>query len=121
MTYSALEQQAPLDAKAKRDPDFAKRNKMKKFLDTPIPEFSVQPGGATSIDVTKPGIDKATGSGRFETSSGSPSTKGIPLACRLTSASPSEVTLLEREIEVICPHRSNRKKPKTQDGWKLRR
>jgi phosphomannomutase len=30
-------------------------------LDTFIPEFSVRMGGATSIDVTKPGIDKAYG------------------------------------------------------------
>jgi phosphomannomutase len=30
-------------------------------LDPLIPEFSVRMGGATSIDVTKPGIDKAYG------------------------------------------------------------
>src|ERR1035437_6109723 len=30
-------------------------------LETFIPEFSVRMGGATSIDVTKPGIDKAYG------------------------------------------------------------
>jgi transposase len=32
-----------------------------------------------------------------------------------------EEALEERGIEVIAPHRSNRKKPKTQDGRKLRR
>ena len=31
------------------------------ILDILIPEFSVRLGGATSIDVTKPGIDKAYG------------------------------------------------------------
>jgi phosphomannomutase len=41
--------------------DFAKRKKIKAILDTLIPEFSVRLGGATSIDVTKPGIDKAYG------------------------------------------------------------
>jgi HAD superfamily hydrolase (TIGR01484 family) len=61
ITYSALGQEAPLDAKVKWDPDFAKRNKIKSFLDTLLPEFSVRMGGATSIDVTKPGIDKAYG------------------------------------------------------------
>jgi phosphomannomutase len=61
ITYSALGQQAPLDAKVNWDPDFAKRNKVKPFLDTLLPEFSVRLGGATSIDVTKPGIDKAYG------------------------------------------------------------
>ena len=61
ITFSALGQQAPLDEKRKWDPDFAKRKKMKEFLDKLIPEFSVRLGGATSVDVTKPGIDKAYG------------------------------------------------------------
>ena len=61
ITFSALGQQAPLEAKDKWDPDFAKRKKIKAILDKFIPEFSVRMGGATSIDVTKPGIDKAYG------------------------------------------------------------
>jgi phosphomannomutase len=61
VTYSALGQQAPLEEKEKWDPDFAKRKKIKAILDTFIPEFSVRLGGATSIDITKPGIDKAYG------------------------------------------------------------
>ena len=61
ITYSALGQQAPLDNKVKWDADFAKRKKIKTVLDNLIPEFSVRIGGATSIDVTKPGIDKAYG------------------------------------------------------------
>jgi len=43
------------------DHDFSKRIKIKAILDTYIPEFSVRMGGTTSIDVTKPGIDKAYG------------------------------------------------------------
>jgi len=65
ITFSALGQQAPLEAKDKWDPDYAKRKKMKALLDTFIPEFSVRMGGATSIDVTKPGIDKAYGIGKL--------------------------------------------------------
>ncbi len=61
ITYSALGQQAPLDAKSAWDPDFAKRKAIKAILDTTLPEFSVRLGGATSIDVTLPGIDKAYG------------------------------------------------------------
>ena len=61
ITFSALGQQAPLKEKEKWDPDFAKRKKIKSILDTLIPDFSVRMGGATSIDVTKPGIDKAYG------------------------------------------------------------
>jgi transposase len=87
--------------------------------------------------------------------------KGVPLAYLLDSASPAEVTLIEKTIEkirvprtgrgrprkkikrliydkaadcdslrnrlkkkgidLICPHRSNRKKESKQDGRKLRR
>ena len=54
-------QQAPLEEKKKWDPEFTKRKKIKAVLDTLIPEFSVRLGGATSIDVTKHGIDKAYG------------------------------------------------------------
>ena len=61
ITYSALGQHAPIEEKKKWDPDFAKRKAMKAPLDELIPEFSVNLGGATSIDVTKPGIDKAYG------------------------------------------------------------
>jgi len=61
ITFSALGQQAPLDEKIKWDPDFTRRKKIKAILDTYIPEFSVRMGGTTSIDVTKPGIDKAYG------------------------------------------------------------
>ena len=61
ITFSGLGQQAPLEEKKKWDPDFAKRKKIKVLLDKLIPEFSVRLGGATSIDVTKQGIDKAYG------------------------------------------------------------
>lgn len=61
ITFSALGQKAPLDAKQGWDPKFAKRKKIKAILDKTLPEFSVQMGGATSIDITKPGIDKAYG------------------------------------------------------------
>jgi phosphomannomutase len=61
ITFSALGQQAPLEEKNKWDHDFAKRKKIKAILDPLIPGFSVHLGGATSVDVTKPGIDKAYG------------------------------------------------------------
>lgn len=61
ITYSALGQQAPIEEKKKWDPEFTKRKKIKALLDKLIPEFSVRLGGTTSVDVTKPGIDKAYG------------------------------------------------------------
>jgi phosphomannomutase len=50
-----------VEEKKKRDPDFIKRKKIKAVLETLIPEFSVRLGGATSIDVTRQGIDKGYG------------------------------------------------------------
>jgi len=61
ITFSGLGQKAPLEEKQKWDPDFSKRKSIKAVLDKLIPEFSVRLGGATSIDVTKHGIDKAYG------------------------------------------------------------
>jgi hypothetical protein len=65
ITFSALGQQAPLEEKEQWDPDLAKRKKIKAILDNSIPEFSVRIGGSTSIDITKPGIDKAYGIGKL--------------------------------------------------------
>jgi HAD superfamily hydrolase (TIGR01484 family) len=73
ITYSALGQKAPLDAKTGWDPDFAKRKKLKALLEQLIPGFSVRLGGTTSVDVTKPGIDKAYGIGKLR------DTLGIPI------------------------------------------
>lgn len=61
ITYSALGQEAPLDAKEKWDPDFAKRKAIQALLAKTLSGFSVRLGGTTSIDVTRPGIDKAYG------------------------------------------------------------
>ena len=61
ITFSALGQGAPLDEKQKWDPDFGKRQKFKAILEPLIPGFSIQLGGTTSIDITRPGIDKAYG------------------------------------------------------------
>lgn len=61
ITLSALGQQAPLAAKQQWDPDLQKRKRMQALLAQLIPEFSVRLGGTTSIDVTRPGVDKAYG------------------------------------------------------------
>jgi HAD superfamily hydrolase (TIGR01484 family) len=61
ITFSALGQQAPLAAKKQWDPQFIRRRKLQAALNLLLPEFSVRIGGATSIDVTRRGIDKAYG------------------------------------------------------------
>lgn len=70
ITFSALGQQAPLDEKKKWDADFAKRKKIKATLNKLIPEFSVRLGGTTSVDITRPGIDKAYGIKKLQDSLG---------------------------------------------------
>jgi hypothetical protein len=61
VTFSALGQSAPIEAKKQWDPDFKKRQKMKVILDKMIPEFAVNLGGTSSVDITNHGIDKAYG------------------------------------------------------------
>ncbi len=61
VTVSALGQQAPLALKKEWDPDHTKRHMLRANIAARLPEFSVSIGGATSIDVTKHGIDKAYG------------------------------------------------------------
>jgi phosphomannomutase len=77
ITMSALGQEAPLEAKQVWDPDFAKRKKIKALLDPMIPEFSVGMGGASSIDVTRPGVDKAYGIGKLQEVLGIPTSEMI--------------------------------------------
>jgi HAD superfamily hydrolase (TIGR01484 family) len=74
ITFSALGQAAPLAEKAKWDPNFAKRQKIEAILEPMISGFSIRLGGATSIDVTRPGIDKAYGIKKLK------ETLGVPIA-----------------------------------------
>ncbi len=61
ITFSALGQDAPLDEKNKWDPHFKKREAILAILNPSLQGFSVHMGGSTSIDITKPGIDKGYG------------------------------------------------------------
>lgn len=59
ITFSALGQAAPLDAKKAWDPDMSRRQALQRQLSAALPDLSVKIGGSTSIDITRPGIDKA--------------------------------------------------------------
>ena len=61
ITFSALGQQAPIHAKEVWDPDFAKRKVIQADLRRRLPGLSINMGGATSIDITREGVDKAYG------------------------------------------------------------
>lgn len=66
VTFSALGQKAPLPLKAAWDPDSQKRLKIAEAVSRYIPDLKVHVGGTTSIDVTRPGIDKSYGIKKME-------------------------------------------------------
>lgn len=61
ITFSGLGSDAPLALKEKWDPDIAKRTILAEALQTELSDFAISIGGATSIDITRKGIDKAYG------------------------------------------------------------
>jgi HAD superfamily hydrolase (TIGR01484 family) len=68
MTYSVLGQdivavlgEEGLKRKYDWDPDNSKKQAVRDYVAPLIPDFEVRVGGVTSIDVTRPGIDKAYG------------------------------------------------------------
>ena len=65
VTFSALGQEAPVADKQAWDPAGSKKSTLRDYVANVIPEFEVRVGGSTSIDVTKPGIDKAYGIGKL--------------------------------------------------------
>ena len=70
ITFSGLGQEAPLDAKDAWDPDRKKREALQKTLQSRLPELSINIGGATSIDITRKGVDKAYGLKKLADASG---------------------------------------------------
>ncbi len=61
VTFSALGQEAPIEAKLAWDPDRKKKQALQVYAAKQLPEFEVRIGGKTSVDVTAKGIDKAYG------------------------------------------------------------
>ncbi|WP_313404346.1 HAD-IIB family hydrolase [Aeromicrobium sp.] len=61
ITFSALGQQAPIDAKMAWDPDGAKKSLLRDAVAARLTDLEVRSGGSTSVDITHRGIDKAYG------------------------------------------------------------
>ena len=70
ITFSALGQEAPLEAKEHWDPDFAKRKVIQADLRQRLPGLAINMGGATSIDITREGVDKGYGLRKLAEASG---------------------------------------------------
>ncbi|MBO3745073.1 HAD-IIB family hydrolase [Streptosporangiaceae bacterium NEAU-GS5] len=65
ITFSALGQQAPPDAKYAWDPDGSKRRRLCAYVSERLPDLEVRSGGSTSVDITHKGVDKAYGISRL--------------------------------------------------------
>ena len=61
ITFSALGQSAPVDAKKAWDPSGEKKNTLRGAVQELLPDLEVRSGGSTSVDITRRGIDKAYG------------------------------------------------------------
>ena len=61
VTFSALGQQAPVDAKKAWDPDGSRKESLRAYAAERLPDLEVRSGGSTSVDITRAGIDKAYG------------------------------------------------------------
>lgn len=65
ITFSALGQNAPVDAKKAWDPTGEKKNSLREAVQALLPGLEVRSGGSTSVDITRMGIDKAYGMTRL--------------------------------------------------------
>ena len=65
VTFSALGQAAPVDAKAAWDPDGRKTESLRVYAAERLSDLEVRSGGSTSVDITAKGIDKAYGARRL--------------------------------------------------------
>jgi phosphomannomutase len=70
ITFSALGQEAPVDAKKAWDPTGSKKESLRAAVAPLLPELEVRSGGSTSIDITRQGIDKAYGMRKLEALTG---------------------------------------------------
>jgi phosphomannomutase len=70
ITYSALGQNAPVQAKYAWDPDGLKKQSLRAYAAERLADLEVRVGGSTSVDVTRKGIDKAYGIRRLMDSLG---------------------------------------------------
>lgn len=83
ITFSALGQQAPLEAKTAWDPTGAKKNALRAAVAERLPDLEVRSGGSTSVDITHRGIDKAYGMRRLAEQTGIPLTGMLFVGDRL--------------------------------------
>jgi len=83
VTFSALGQDAPLDAKKAWDPTGTKKSALRDKVAEQLPDLEVRSGGSTSIDITRKGIDKAYGMNKLTELTGIPISEMLFVGDRL--------------------------------------
>ena len=59
ITFSALGQLAPIEAKEAWDPTNEKKNRLARAVAADLPYLEVRPGGASSVDISAKNVDKS--------------------------------------------------------------
>ncbi len=72
ITFSALGQAAPVEAKKAWDPTGEKKNALRAAVQKHLDDLEVRSGGSTSVDITRRGIDKAYGMRKLSELTGIP-------------------------------------------------
>jgi len=83
ITFSALGQEAPLEAKRAWDPTGEKKGALRDAVAARLPELEVRSGGSTSVDITLKGVDKAYGMSRLAEVTGIPGERMLFVGDRL--------------------------------------
>jgi phosphomannomutase len=83
VTFSALGQEAPVDAKKAWDPTGSKKESLRAAAAALLPGLEVRSGGSTSIDITREGIDKAYGMRKLAALTGIPIARMLFVGDRL--------------------------------------
>lgn len=86
VTFSALGQHAPVDAKKAWDPTGEKKNRLSAVVQGRLPGLSVRSGGSTSVDITRAGVDKGYAIEKLAGASGIPIDRMIFVGDRLDPA-----------------------------------
>lgn len=86
ITYSALGQEAPLEAKRAWDPTGEKKRALRDAVAADLPDLEVRGGGSTSVDITRRGIDKAYGMAKLVEMTGVPAHDMLFIGDRLDPA-----------------------------------
>ena len=70
ITFSALGQEAPVNAKRSWDPTGEKKLALREAVAADLPDLEVRAGGSTSVDITRVGRDKSFGMEKLMESTG---------------------------------------------------